>query len=157
MSQVVSRSSFPSFASTPALCLLYFTTFAVLFFSQHCQSQLIDPDTRTYRHRPTFTMAPVYSGVPAHGTVLDIGGSQMSNNVRDRLHAALLGDYAPGTTPVLPDELLYNDEGLAIWADIIFTPAFYQTADEMVILSQNSEEISKYIPQGVTMIDLGAG
>ncbi|KAL2756034.1 hypothetical protein ACRALDRAFT_2027670 [Sodiomyces alcalophilus JCM 7366] len=102
-------------------------------------------------------MAPVYSKIPAHGTVLDIGGSDMSTSVRDRLRSVLLDDHAPGTIPVMPDELLYNDKGLAIWAEIIFTPEFYQTADEIAILARNSGEISKYIPDGVTMIDLGAG
>ncbi|ROT36575.1 hypothetical protein SODALDRAFT_315560 [Sodiomyces alkalinus F11] len=110
-----------------------------------------------HRHEPSIIMTPIYSNIPAHGTVLDIGGSDMSTSVRDRLLAVLLDSHAPGTTPVMPDELLYNDKGLAIWAEIIFTPEFYQTADEIAILARNSTEISDYIPQGVTMVDLGAG
>ncbi|KAL0941849.1 uncharacterized protein CTRU02_204612 [Colletotrichum truncatum] len=96
--------------------------------------------------------------IPDHGTVLDIGGGNMSSNILDDLRrvfamAALSGQ----PPPTMPDELLYDDKGLAIWADIIFTPEFYQTRDEITLFKKNSVEIANYIPEGAIMVDLGAG
>ncbi|KAM0277868.1 hypothetical protein ACHAQH_005500 [Verticillium albo-atrum] len=92
----------------------------------------------------------------SHGTVVDIGGSAMSPAILARLDAALF-DTPDGSPIVLPDELLYNDNGLAIWAEIIFTPENYQTTDEIKLFKANSAEIAEYIPERSVMIDLGAG
>lgn len=106
------------------------------------------------------------ANMPAHGSVLDIGGGSMSSTILEDLHrvfavAAKHEDAGVGGSvevPTMPDELLYNDEGLAIWAEVIFTPEFYQTRDEMVLFEKNSEEMATvYIPNDATMIDLGAG
>ncbi|WYZ37764.1 hypothetical protein EsH8_II_001270 [Colletotrichum jinshuiense] len=101
--------------------------------------------------------------VPEHGAVLDIGGGQMSSNILQDLRRVLTTATAMaatahgGNVPTMPDELLYDDKGLAIWARIIFTPQFYQTRDEIILFERNSAEIATYIPKGATMIDLGAG
>lgn len=99
--------------------------------------------------------------IPEHGTVCDIGGTQMSTSILkdlQRLFAvATRHGGGGGQHPTMPDELLYNDEGLAIWADIIFTPQFYQTRDEIRLFEKNSPEIATFIPDGAVMIDLGAG
>ncbi|KAF6813821.1 hypothetical protein CSOJ01_04386 [Colletotrichum sojae] len=99
--------------------------------------------------------------VPEHGTVCDIGGTQMSTSILKDLHRLFVevasGCGGGGQHPTMPDELLYNDEGLAIWADIIFTPQFYQTRDEIRLFEKNSPEIATFIPDGAVMIDLGAG
>lgn len=116
------------------------------------------------------------SNMPAHGSVLDIGGGSMSSTIlkdlqrvftvaakqaKDKHNNAGVGGGGGGggsEVPTMPDELLYNDEGLAIWAEVIFTPEFYQTRDEMVLFEKNSEEMATvYIPNDATMIDLGAG
>lgn len=127
-------------------------------------------------------MATPESMIPHHGGIHDIGGSTMSPGILKRLCEALLGkDGAHGGTtnngnsidettgkhdgmdakgisvPTLPDELLYDDVGLGIWAEIIFAPTFYQTHDEMAIFKYQSAEIAKYFPDDVIMIDLGAG
>lgn len=94
---------------------------------------------------------------PRHGRVIDIGGSKVFNGVRERLILALEAEYNPKAKVALPDELLYDDEGLAIWADIISTNEFYQTADEIAIFDQHGSEIVKRLQSGVTIIDLGAG
>lgn len=98
------------------------------------------------------------SSIPAHNEILDIGGSAMREGILRRLKVALL-DQKPGSQqpPVLPDELLYDDVGLDIWANIIFTPEFYQTRDEILLFEQNSREIARHIPIGSVMVDLGAG
>ncbi|KAK2006735.1 hypothetical protein LZ32DRAFT_663385 [Colletotrichum eremochloae] len=103
------------------------------------------------------------AAVPEHGSVLDIGGGKMSSHILDDLRRVLVaaGEQTPGgraAPPTMPDELLYDDKGLAIWADIIFTPQFYQTRDEIMLFQKHSGELARdYIPDGATMIDLGAG
>ncbi|KAM0331597.1 hypothetical protein ACHAQA_003276 [Verticillium albo-atrum] len=91
-----------------------------------------------------------------HGAVLDIGGSSMGPAILARLRSALFETPEKGPI-VLPDELLYDDNGLAIWADIIFTPENYQATDEMKLFNANSAEIAQHIPENSVMIDLGAG
>jgi uncharacterized SAM-dependent methyltransferase len=93
-----------------------------------------------------------------HGQVYDIGGSDLSIDVRERLFDILSSKRGPDDpTPALPDELLYDDKGSAIWADIIKTPEFYQTHDEIEILKANGADVIERLAPGVTMIDLGAG
>ncbi|KAH7319750.1 histidine-specific methyltransferase [Stachybotrys elegans] len=92
-----------------------------------------------------------------HGEVRDIGGRKVFNNVRERLFEALKHKHSSGPVPVLPDELLYDDAGLDIWAQIINTDEFYQTADEIAIFDAYGAEVVKRLSPGVTMIDLGAG
>lgn len=91
-----------------------------------------------------------------HGAVIDIGGSAMGAAILTRLRDALY-DTPEGSPIVLPDELLYDDKGLAIWAEIIFTPENYQATDEMKLFEANSPEIAKHIPEESVMVDLGAG
>ena len=91
------------------------------------------------------------------GDVLDIGGSQMYTDVVERLEAALKEECLKDSKPTLPDELLYTDVGLPIWNEIIFTPEFYQTHDEIALFDEHGDEIVQRCPSGVTMIDLGAG
>lgn len=95
--------------------------------------------------------------IPEHGTVLDIGGGSMSSHILDDLRAVFAAAARDGEQPTMPDELLYDDKGLAIWADIIFTREFYQTRDEILLFELNSPEIAAHIPDGAIMVDLGAG
>ncbi|TDZ34053.1 Ergothioneine biosynthesis protein 1 [Colletotrichum spinosum] len=80
----------------------------------------------------------------------------MSSSIREDL-CRVFEDAADGQQPTMPDELLYDDKGLFIWADIIFTPEFYQTADEAAIFEENSHAIARHIQKGAVMVDLGAG
>lgn len=92
-----------------------------------------------------------------HGSVVDIGGSQMQCNIGDRLLGILRDPYSEHSKPTLPDELLYDDAGLPIWNEIIFTPEFYQTHDEIALFDLHGVDIARRVKSGVTMIDLGAG
>lgn len=94
---------------------------------------------------------------PGHGDVVDIGGSAMHGGVGDRLVRALSQVYTPHAKPTLPDELLYDDVGLPIWNEIIFTPEFYQTHDEIALLDQHGADVVARVEPGVTLVDLGAG
>ena len=95
--------------------------------------------------------------LPKHGEVVDIDGSKMRGNVKQRLEDIFKSAYDPESKPTLPDELLYDDVGLPIWNEIIFTPEFYQTHDEIAIFDQHGAAVAARVPAGITMIDLGAG
>jgi hypothetical protein len=96
--------------------------------------------------------------VLGHGQIYDIGGSVLSVDVRERLFNVLFSERESNDpAPALPDELLYDDKGSAIWADIIKTPEFYQTHDEIEILKAFGLDVVQRMEPGVTMIDLGAG
>ncbi|KAL6897185.1 histidine-specific methyltransferase [Trichoderma evansii] len=94
---------------------------------------------------------------PSHGDVIDIGGSRLHEDVGERLAGVLTAVYGPSAKPTLPDELLYTDVGLPIWNEIIFTPEFYQTHDEIALFDAHGSDIIKRLQPGVTMIDLGVG
>lgn len=95
--------------------------------------------------------------LPQHGQVVDIDGSKMRGNVRQRLEDIFKAPYDVKAKPTLPDELLYDDIGLPIWNEIIFTPEFYQTHDEIAIFDKHGAEVADQVKSGITMIDLGAG
>ncbi len=100
---------------------------------------------------------PSLGTMASHGQVVDIGGSEMRNFVETRLKRCLTAVHKPGQPPTLPDELLYDEDGLLIWNDIIEIPEFYQTQDEIEIFERNAVELVQRVQPGVTMIDLGAG
>ena len=81
----------------------------------------------------------------------------MVGDVKQRLEATFERPYDPDHPPTLPDELLYDDIGLPIWNEIIFTPEFYQTHDEIAIFDNNGADVAARVQPGVTMVDLGAG
>ncbi|KAG5946085.1 hypothetical protein E4U53_006632 [Claviceps sorghi] len=102
-------------------------------------------------------MARLFDGVIAHGSVINIGGADMSSDIAERLLSVLQAPYDYINKPTLPDELLYDDDGLSIWNDIISTPEFYQTHDEISLLKRHGESIASRVSSGVTIIDIGAG
>lgn len=81
----------------------------------------------------------------------------MYGNVGERLERTLTAVYNPRDKPTLPDELLYDDIGLPIWNQIIFTPEFYQTHDEIELFRRHGVEVVARLKAGTTIIDLGAG
>lgn len=81
----------------------------------------------------------------------------MYGSVGERLVRALQANYIPDAKPALPDELLYDDIGLPIWNEIIMTPEFYQTHDEIALFDTHGADLVQRLPDGATMIDLGAG
>ncbi|UKZ76506.1 hypothetical protein TrVFT333_004212 [Trichoderma virens FT-333] len=95
--------------------------------------------------------------IPGHGDVMDIGGSRMHQDVGERLSRVLKAVYGPNAKPTLPDELLYTDIGLPIWNEIIFTPEFYQTHDEIALFDAHGSDLVARVQPGVTLIDLGVG
>ncbi|KAF9876277.1 hypothetical protein CkaCkLH20_06220 [Colletotrichum karsti] len=101
--------------------------------------------------------------VPMNDEVGDIGGSGLPSTILDNIRSAF-AKVAAGKdnneekyAVVMPDELLYDDDGLDIWAEIIFTKGNYQTQDEINLFERYSPEIAEYMPNGTTMFDIGAG
>lgn len=94
---------------------------------------------------------------PVHGDILDIGGKCMYGDVGDQLATILKQAYDPKNKPTLPDELLYDDRGLFLWNEIIWSREFYQTHDEIALFDAHADAIVARMQAGVTMIDLGAG
>ncbi|KAH8176838.1 histidine-specific methyltransferase, SAM-dependent domain-containing protein [Sarocladium implicatum] len=94
---------------------------------------------------------------PAHGEILDIGGKGMYGDVGEQLAVVLKQAYDQKNKPTLPDELLYDDRGLFLWNEIIWSKEFYQTHDEIALFDAHADDIVSRIQPGVTMIDLGAG
>jgi hypothetical protein len=90
---------------------------------------------------------------PAHGAVVDIGGSNMYDDVAERLEQTLMASYSSTSKPTLPDELLYDDVGLPIWNQIIFTPEFYQTHDEIALFDKHGADVAARCQAGVTIVD----
>lgn len=81
----------------------------------------------------------------------------MAGDVKERLRRVMAEPCPPPAKITLPDELLYSELGLMIWNDLIFTPDFYQTHDEIAIFQEFGAEITERVRSGVTLIDLGAG
>ncbi|PHH62492.1 hypothetical protein CDD81_7065 [Ophiocordyceps australis] len=111
-------------------------------------------------HLPLSMAGPATATLaPRHGAVVDIGGSAMNDDVGHKL-ACVIQTPCSSTTvekPTLPDECLYDDIGLPIWNEIIQTPEFYQTHDEIALFDLNGPEIVANTKPGTTLIDLGAG
>jgi uncharacterized SAM-dependent methyltransferase len=55
------------------------------------------------------------------------------------------------------DIFTFSDRGMEIWGDVIALPNWYQTREEIGLLQRWGSEISKYIPPGAALIDLGSG
>lgn len=97
------------------------------------------------------------AATPEHGEILDIGGSCLKSVYVNQLKETLTAVNDSQEVPTMPDELLYDDNGLLIWNQIISIPQFYQTHDEIALFDRNSTEILRHVPENVTMIDLGSG
>ncbi|OAA79323.1 DUF323 domain-containing protein [Akanthomyces lecanii RCEF 1005] len=106
---------------------------------------------------PTSAPKASFAATPAHGQILDIGGSFLKGVYGDKLKDTLAAIAESRDTPTLPDELLYDDKGLLIWNQIISIPEFYQTHDEIALFDLHSAEIISHVDENVTMIDLGSG
>ncbi|KAG9254685.1 uncharacterized protein F5Z01DRAFT_87060 [Emericellopsis atlantica] len=95
--------------------------------------------------------------LPSHGEVLDIGGSTMRDACAQMMYQTFGPTRDHNKRLFGLDESLYDGTGSLYWADIMSKAEFYQTNDEVVLLKQNGLSIIQRLPEGVTMIDLGAG
>lgn len=92
---------------------------------------------------------------PAPGVVLDIGGS----------NAQILQEMAEeGLMPkdghqqlTIPSAMMGDDVGLSLWTAVTYAPEYYQTRDEIDLLTVHGKEIAQRVPEHCTLIDLGSG
>jgi hypothetical protein len=118
------------------------------------QSQLV---ISSFSAMPSRTESPDLSRPFTGGDIVDIGGGQVASLIYAQLQDCFVRAKAQGERPSLPEEPLYDDEGLRIWSKVIYHPQYYQTQDEIDLLVQNGKEIASYIQPGTKLIDLGAG
>ncbi|KAM6523069.1 hypothetical protein FSOLCH5_003689 [Fusarium solani] len=86
--------------------------------------------------------------------ILDIGGSNLSQSLKEMLESRML---APGQQCVFPSALLSDDHGLALWRKINRLPTYYQTKEEIELLQSYGSELADEIPSGTILLDLGCG
>ncbi|KAK2735817.1 hypothetical protein FQN57_001094 [Myotisia sp. PD_48] len=94
---------------------------------------------------------PIYPG-----TVLDIGGGKYENSLRQLTVEEFLYPHNRSERS-LPTGLFYTTKGLEIWRDIIQLPEYQQTEDEIRLLNKFKEEITNFIVDGCTIVDMGSG
>lgn len=87
----------------------------------------------------------------------DVGGSKIDEYMYERIQTSLFDAKRDGALPYLPEELVYEKEGLDIWSRIVYLPEYYQTHDEVELLKINGTKIATYITEGATLVDMGAG
>ncbi|KAK4185041.1 histidine N-alpha-methyltransferase [Podospora australis] len=58
---------------------------------------------------------------------------------------------------VLPSALLSSDEGSFLWREITRLPNYYQTRDEISLLTTHGAEIASLVPPNSILIDIGCG
>jgi uncharacterized SAM-dependent methyltransferase len=105
----------------------------------------------------------LFSAYPP-GSIFDIGGSRLPYAFKSLLEEKLFAQKgyqlvkADGTKQrLLPSVLLSCDRGLALWRLINRLPDYYQTCDEIELFEKFGVQIARYVPDGATLIDLGAG
>jgi uncharacterized SAM-dependent methyltransferase len=98
------------------------------------------------------------------GQVLDIGGSQVAQNIQSTLRKVFLlqdehrhGQSQPQMKRTLPTELFYYEDGLRLWQEVCWLPDYHQTRDEISLLDEYGAVIAQYIPAGCTIVDMGSG
>ncbi|KFA71038.1 hypothetical protein S40288_10438, partial [Stachybotrys chartarum IBT 40288] len=79
--------------------------------------------------------------------IVDIGGSRLSNSFNDQVWKALMGKID------FPKELAYA-AGMDQWINI--SEGSYQTSDELGIIKANARNVVSAMPDGTSIIDMGA-
>jgi len=106
--------------------------------------------------------APVgHHDIHAHeipiGSIIDIGGSKISDYLRKVLMSNLIQKCRGGGRRFLPDPFMSDDRGLQLWRELTHLPEYYQTREEIESLKYHGTDIAKHILPGSTLVDLGSG
>lgn len=119
--------------------------------------------TRSPRKPKARTSSQPTSPTTPNFTVRDIGGSSLPTLLSSMLHENLLKPDATGKR-LLSSPLLSDAAGLKMWSQITHLPDYYQTRDEIELLTRSGAEILRNLklpksPQetGLVVLDLGAG
>ena len=90
------------------------------------------------------------------GSVIDIGGSNISYTTREAVLAGLSGGQRKDRA-FMPTSLLYNDKGMDIWEQVTHHGGYYQVTDEIQLLEQHGQDIARQISAGTVLLDIGCG
>lgn len=82
----------------------------------------------------------------------DIRQSRHEVGAREALVQGLIS-----SPPRIPEFLLWDDKGLALFDLFVQTPTYYPFHSEIEIFQQYASEIVKGIPSGSVVIELGCG
>ncbi|KAJ9057604.1 hypothetical protein DSO57_1021017 [Entomophthora muscae] len=86
--------------------------------------------------------------------ITDIRSNKQSEDLKDKILQGLGQKRGEKT---LPTELLYDEAGLQQYGRIMELDEYYLVDAEISILRDKMDEIMEYIPDGATLIELGAG
>lgn len=118
---------------------------------------------RSSRKSKTRPFSQSTSPTSPNFTVRDIGGSSLPTLLSSMLHDNLLKPD-PNGKRLLSSPLLSDAAGLKMWSAITHLPDYYQTRDEIELLTRCGAEIIQtmhlpHLPQktGLMVLDLGAG
>lgn len=91
----------------------------------------------------------------AEYAIFDIRRGQDGVDLRDELEESLRSREHSIT--VMPELLLWDEEGLQHFEDVTYCPGYYLTNAEISVLEQNSHEIARKIKSDSMLIELGSG
>ena len=89
------------------------------------------------------------------GQVIDIGGSSLPSALVAMIYEQLF-NQSP-TERLLSHLFMYDETGLALWAQATRLPNYYQSRDEIELLQLHGAEIADHIADGCCLMDLGSG
>ncbi|KDR74728.1 hypothetical protein GALMADRAFT_99003 [Galerina marginata CBS 339.88] len=93
--------------------------------------------------------------------ILDIrskGTSGIESGLEEAIRAEVSAGLSRGyNDKELPSLLLYDEEGLRLFEEITYQPDYYLTGVEINLLSKYASQIADAVPDGATILELGAG
>ncbi|MEY4295115.1 MAG: L-histidine N(alpha)-methyltransferase, partial [Pseudomonadota bacterium] len=81
---------------------------------------------------------------------------QLYSENHDQIRSELLAGLQAKNAYTSP-KYLYDALGSKLFEAICELPEYYPTRTEAAIFAQHAESMAGYIPQGATLVDLGAG
>ena len=82
----------------------------------------------------------------------------MHGSLKSELEQKLLWKYGPFQKHrLLPASVMHDEEGLKMWRGMTRLPQYYQTRDEIELLSQNGEDLVRNLKGVKCLFDLGCG
>ncbi|RAH43476.1 class I SAM-dependent methyltransferase [Aspergillus brunneoviolaceus CBS 621.78] len=111
---------------------------------------IVTPQLKSRPQRPAPTFGPL-----ATSNIIDIrtdkSETQLRKSLQDSVHAACHGQAA------MPDLLLWDEQGLRLFEEVTFSPAYYLTNEEIGLLEKHQYQIAEHIPSGSMLVELGSG
>ncbi|KAL6233623.1 hypothetical protein BDW75DRAFT_184843 [Aspergillus navahoensis] len=101
---------------------------------------------------PHFAVKPHASQTPSVAQIIDIRSDKKGVELRESLQQSIHSDSA-----MLPDLLLWDEQGLRFFEDVTYCPSYYLTREEIGLLVKYSFQIAERIQPGTMLVELGSG